>query len=179
MLVKCQECKKEVSDRAETCVHCGFPLKVYTSPYTENPNTCYINDEPYNFGAIVAYISNIREKSIKNLFQRKEDRTIAIQNVKRKITELTNIKDPDDLYVLIYNNGRVPAFYTPPKPVNKFMDYKPKDQPSPGTVTCPFCRSTDVKKIGVVSRATGAYVAGIASKKIGKQWHCNKCGSDF
>jgi hypothetical protein len=27
MLIQCQECKKEVSDYAPSCVHCGAPLK--------------------------------------------------------------------------------------------------------------------------------------------------------
>ena len=26
-LIKCIECGKEVSDKAEVCVHCGYPLK--------------------------------------------------------------------------------------------------------------------------------------------------------
>ena len=27
MLIKCPECQKDVSDQAESCIHCGFPLK--------------------------------------------------------------------------------------------------------------------------------------------------------
>ena len=26
-LIKCPECKKEVSDKAEVCPHCGYPLR--------------------------------------------------------------------------------------------------------------------------------------------------------
>lgn len=26
-LIKCPECKKEVSDKAESCLHCGYPIK--------------------------------------------------------------------------------------------------------------------------------------------------------
>ena len=26
-LIQCAECKKEVSDQAESCPHCGFPIK--------------------------------------------------------------------------------------------------------------------------------------------------------
>ena len=25
-LIKCPECNKEVSDKAEICVHCGYPI---------------------------------------------------------------------------------------------------------------------------------------------------------
>jgi len=27
MLIKCPECEREVSDQAEICIHCGYPLK--------------------------------------------------------------------------------------------------------------------------------------------------------
>lgn len=44
---------------------------------------------------------------------------------------------------------------------------------------CPYCNSRDTTKISVLNRATSVTMFGIASKKIGKQWHCNSCGSDF
>lgn len=46
-------------------------------------------------------------------------------------------------------------------------------------VTCPYCNSTNTKKISTASRAGSILGFGILSKKIGKQWHCNNCGSDF
>lgn len=49
----------------------------------------------------------------------------------------------------------------------------------PTRIECPYCRSYDVKKITVAGRAVSVGLFGIASGKIGKQWHCNKCKSDF
>lgn len=46
-------------------------------------------------------------------------------------------------------------------------------------VECPYCHSMNTSKIGTVSRMTSTAMVGLASKKIGKQWHCNSCGSDF
>ena len=46
-------------------------------------------------------------------------------------------------------------------------------------VICPYCKSADTKKISVASRAVSVSLVGAASGKIGKQWHCNHCGSDF
>ena len=46
-------------------------------------------------------------------------------------------------------------------------------------VSCPYCKSTNVKKISVVSRGVSVGLFGLASKKIGKQFHCNQCKSDF
>lgn len=46
-------------------------------------------------------------------------------------------------------------------------------------VICPYCKSADTKKISVASRAVSVSLVGAASGKIGKQWHCNHCNSDF
>ena len=47
------------------------------------------------------------------------------------------------------------------------------------SVECPYCHSMNTSKIGTVSRMTSTAMFGLASKKIGKQWHCNNCKSDF
>ena len=46
-------------------------------------------------------------------------------------------------------------------------------------VHCPYCNSTNCKKISGVSKATSVAMFGIFSQKVKKQWHCNKCGSYF
>ena len=44
---------------------------------------------------------------------------------------------------------------------------------------CPYCHSHNLQRITTTSRVVSVGVAGLASKKIGKQWHCNNCNSDF
>ena len=46
-------------------------------------------------------------------------------------------------------------------------------------IECPYCHATNVRKVSLAGRAVSAGIFGLGSKKIGKQWHCNKCGSDF
>lgn len=46
-------------------------------------------------------------------------------------------------------------------------------------VECPYCKSTDTKKISGASRWLSTGLFGLSSGKVGKQWHCRKCGSDF
>lgn len=46
-------------------------------------------------------------------------------------------------------------------------------------VFCPYCGSADTRRISTASRTASVAVVGVASSKIGKQWHCNKCKSDF
>lgn len=47
------------------------------------------------------------------------------------------------------------------------------------TVSCPYCHSTNVKKVGTSGRVLSILTLGLASGKVGKQWHCRSCGSDF
>ena len=47
------------------------------------------------------------------------------------------------------------------------------------TITCPYCKSTNVKKITTANRIAGAAVMGLASSNIGNQWYCNNCKSKF
>lgn len=46
-------------------------------------------------------------------------------------------------------------------------------------IECPYCKSKNTSKIGTINRVLSIGVFGFASKKLGKQWHCNECGSDF
>lgn len=46
-------------------------------------------------------------------------------------------------------------------------------------IQCPYCHSTNTHRLSIINRGTSTLMFGLASGKIGKQWHCNKCGSDF
>ena len=47
-------------------------------------------------------------------------------------------------------------------------------------VECPYCHSTNVKKITNTSKAVHTALFGVFSmSRNSKQWHCNKCNSDF
>lgn len=51
--------------------------------------------------------------------------------------------------------------------------------PTKPTVVCPYCHSKNTKKLSSGSRIFSGSLFGFGSKKLGKQWHCNDCGSDF
>lgn len=46
-------------------------------------------------------------------------------------------------------------------------------------VECPYCHSKDTRKITTASKAVNTTVWGIFGTKRHKQWHCNRCNSDF
>ncbi len=47
------------------------------------------------------------------------------------------------------------------------------------TVECPYCHSTNTKKISGTSKVINTAIFGILGTKRHKQWHCNQCKSDF
>lgn len=53
-------------------------------------------------------------------------------------------------------------------------------QPSAPKITCPYCKSTNTKKISGLSKAVSVGIFGIfALGKTTKQFHCNNCEADF
>ena len=57
--------------------------------------------------------------------------------------------------------------------INKVGSSKP-------TVECPYCHSTDTKKITNTSKAVHTALFGVFSvSRNSKNYHCNNCGSDF
>jgi len=55
-----------------------------------------------------------------------------------------------------------------------------EEHPSNPTITCPYCKSTDCKKVSCLSKAGSVALWWIfALGKATKRWHCNKCKSDF
>ena len=54
-----------------------------------------------------------------------------------------------------------------------------KSHGNPKLVKCPYCGSTSCNKIGNIKRSLSVALFGIGSSKLGKQWHCNNCGSEW
>lgn len=42
-LIKCPECNKEISDKAEICVHCGYPISKWIKE--ENSDSSQSNED--------------------------------------------------------------------------------------------------------------------------------------
>lgn len=56
---------------------------------------------------------------------------------------------------------------------------KPIQNQEPPRIQCPYCKSYYTEKISTINRGASTVAFGLASSKIGKQWHCKNCNSDF
>lgn len=59
---------------------------------------------------------------------------------------------------------------------NDMIEKAPESSP---TIKCPYCSSTNTKKITTTSKVMNTAFWGILGTKRHKQWHCNSCRSDF
>lgn len=81
-------------------------------------------------------------------------------------------------YKLRYVEGSNKIDYCPEPHESNFA--KIPQQSIKPIVTCPYCKSTNTKKISNTSKAMSVGLFGIfGMSKVNKQWHCNNCKSDF
>lgn len=157
-LIKCPECGKEVSDKCKTCIHCGYPL-INTS--------CIINGKCYDFSDELPMLLS-------------DDYLPGIGNIRRK-TSLT-LYDACNLVEQIRDKKEIPQTFTSKYPLeDREKLYGGQDNLiAQQSITCPYCKSTDVKKITVTSKAIHTAVFGLFSlSRNSKNYHCNNCGSNF
>lgn len=69
MLIKCPECNKEISDKADKCIHCGYPIR--NMPYIQED----INNTNYD-------VSFVKDNSISKIEKIKMVMEIANCDIK-------------------------------------------------------------------------------------------------
>ena len=153
-LIKCPECGKEVSDKSKVCIHCGYPFT----------NTeCVIDGKSYDLSnAMNLILSGDFIKGIKEI----------------RLKTSLGLQEARDLADIIRSSKEIPRTFTftPQPDTDEILENYTNQQ----SVTCPYCHSTDVKKITVGSKALHTAVFGLLSMgRNSKQWHCNNCKSDF
>ena len=167
-LIICPECGSKISDKAEQCIHCGCPIEK-----SEEAMICKINGKDYDFLGFYKRIMKAKEN--KNGFVCDPD----FEKIRDEIGLLTNISMPAKLCFLIAKEEKVPEIYNG-KTIQEFRyEQKLAAAREAQKLHCPYCKSTNVKKISLTGKALSIGTLGILSKKIGKQWHCNNCKSDF
>lgn len=89
-----------------------------------------------------------------------------------------HITEHGDTYLFNTETRRVVKYlYEAPPDQDMLKRIQPKSKP---VVTCPYCKSTNTRKLGIGSKAISAGLFGIfALPSISKQWICRDCKSEF
>lgn len=76
--------------------------------------------------------------------------------------------------------GRIDKMATPEQEAKWAEQKRVEAIQNANKVTCPYCKSTNTKKITVGSKAVHTAMFGLWSiSRNSKNYHCNKCDSDF
>ena len=146
-LIECPECGKQISDKSEVCIHCGYPLA--------EDNMCFINGTKYDLSFIKEYPYN--------------QRTIPMV----KIMELTGctLDSAGKAVNDIYKTGIIPRTLILEKKKIATQTQNSNTKPKVSQITCPKCGCTD---IGVANRGYSLVWGFIGS---GKSMNvCKNCG---
>ncbi len=187
--VFCPECQNIVSSFAEACPGCGFPIKKYIKEAKLSDfSKTFICPKCGSFSTATDVVATIQcDFCGTPMFQTSESTTTTISNTSWPKTE-----DEIDSYIysLLEKCNKIEEYDTEAHQIYKQKleervmarrKQQSSQQPSPSTNQphCPVCQSTNIEKIGIFKRMLSTNMFGIASKKIGKQFHCKNCGYDF
>lgn len=186
-MVICPECGTKCSEYTNACVSCGFPIKQFmannklidTNKVFMCPRCAFysggglsktyikckycnipviqleINDEELEKELYKIYKTGNKECEAK--FIKKDNRNQFSQEAYEH--RLAMIKQENQNR----NNQNVQADQISQKP----------------QIKCPYCNSTDIKKISFTKKAISIGGLGILSNKIGKTYQCKKCKSTW
>lgn len=157
MLIECSECGKQISDKAPACPHCGCPLQEI-----ETDNYCNINGVSYNLQDVIDTLPKLGYG----------DTDIHPYYIIGMIRDRTPL-DPnssEELANIIIETKQIPK---------TFSGEESPEQESSSQVTCPYCKSNNVRKISGTERAVSVIGLGLFSKKINKSFMCENCKGTF
>lgn len=192
--VFCPECKKILSQYAESCPDCSFPIAKYIKDanLTDFSKT-FVCPKCGNWSDTNSIVATIMcEYCHAPMYQ-----TIENERTTGKATAYPKTAEEQDAYIysLLERCGKTDEYSEeahqnfrrklhewaeeerkkPSQPVSQ-------QQSTPSSTNqphCPVCQSTNIEKIGIFKRMLSTSMFGIASDKVGKQWHCKSCGNNF
>lgn len=147
-LINCPECGKQISNRADNCVHCGFPINIR--------NICVIDNIEFDLSDIKSKVlsSNIENEEVKNRIAME----LGLQV--KKISKYGALKIID----IIKDTGEVP----------KTFDANYMKREAHPQIRCPKCSSTQIttgsRGFSVVSGFLGANKTVNRCAKCGHSW---------
>ena len=153
-LINCPECNKEVSDKAEVCIHCGYPL--HTVLYTLKI-TGYQNTDSYAVAGLVEIFDKTYEQGfeiVENLpyeIMEDIDKEVVISHANRLQKKLFDVEIVDSY--------------------GKVIDFD--NETSKNQIICPRCGSTQIQ---IVPRKWSV-MTGLLTNKVDRV--CLNCKNKF
>lgn len=163
-LIKCVECGKEISDRADTCPNCGCP--VGAESFDGSIDFVWVKGLAQNFNVATILIDNVEVGKVMNGKSITVKVGLGLHSVKllrgKKcvIEESIQIsKDSPNVSVAFKENllGKL----------EKAVDNTPK---------CPTCGSKNIAKLSLSGKVFSVEMFGFASSSAGKTFKCKNCG---
>lgn len=149
----CIDCGRQLFDRDNSCDKCNSKNIISEEEYNEIV-------EELKHTNIFTKRKLLQNRNYKCIYDRLQQPEISYP--KPKILENNNSEECDEEYWKRVNQHTINN--------NTLVSQ---------IIECPYCHSKDTKKISTTSRVISTSLFGLGSKKIGKQYHCNKCNSDF
>ena len=185
-LITCPECGREkVSDTATACPECGYGIKEH---FDKIKNDFDSEIEEYVICPICGMTVVSKSPKSKQCERCGNKELFHIEFSYKQWSQLV-VSDLYHDYVLNLSPNNLfneRLFQEELEERRKRFAYNKKlaedlrDNPPPtNRVSCPYCHSYNVHKIGMTGRLISTSIFGLGSKKVGKQWHCNNCRSDF
>ena len=117
MLIKCPECGKEISDKSEKCIHCGFPLPKH--PDIEN-NILMFKGNLYDITPVIEYMKEFDFDGHKLC----GNPTGHLRDLLKQLTPLSHGADLNELLNYIERYHHVPDFdFIPSGDVFKYCSH--------------------------------------------------------
>ena len=190
-MMKCPECGKDVSDKAEACMNCGFSIKQYMieKEFNEDGRVfycprcaeiyCWRKEWTYEYEEVIKDPTCIKCKYKMQEPPAEWELTpyfcgyikfnggqFKVEDQEKKFIEEYVMKQPE------FNEEEYKKSHgLIPQSTENSSHSTPRIGPK-----CPACGSYDTAKVGVLGRAASVFAFGLASNKIGKNWKCRKCG---
>ena len=197
-LLKCIECGHDVSEYADKCPNCGCPIDIIKKNIKSMVENVKYRRVILKYPGLnkVKVIKCVREITSLGLKEAKELVDTAPNVIAEGVTEQDAINlekmfesEGAEIVIeldensMIRNDVFAKLRERKTSSTSSYSSTTTKTQPiiqeTKPLVHCPYCNSTNVNKISGTKKAASIIGFGILSNKIGKQWHCNSCKSDF
>lgn len=168
-LIKCTECGKEFSVKADHCPNCGCPTWDIINELYKADQSININHEVYDVSEILSNIENGVDDQINidAIAEAAEISASAAYCILQEIKEGNFLPWTEGGYGTLTN----PKYQEKINQRNEQIAQHSKNVPH-----CPNCNSTNIQKISMTSRAISGLTFGILSSSIGKTFKCKSCG---